>query len=307
MAGTSLLALIDDIASVLDDVALLTKVASKKTAGVVGDDLALNAQQVTGLAAERELPVVLAVARGSLLNKAILVPAALGISAVTPWLVTPLLMFGGAFLCFEGVEKIVHKFFHAKEEASERAALAEAVVDERIDLVAFEKEKIKGAVRTDFVLSAEIMAIALGSVAEAIFLTRVLVLTVIALAMTIGVYGLVALIVKLDDMALLLSRQPSAVAKQAGHALLRVVPVLMKGLGILGTLAMFLVGGGIFVHGLPALHHALSGIAEKTSFLAPVVEQLGVIIVGVVVGGLALLAVTGVKRLRKRSVSGDRQ
>lgn len=307
MAGTSLLALIDDIASVLDDVALLTKVASKKTAGVVGDDLALNAQQVTGLAAERELPVVLAVARGSMLNKAILVPAALGISAVTPWLVTPLLMFGGAFLCFEGVEKIAHKFFHAKEEESERAALAEAVVDERIDLVAFEKEKIKGAVRTDFVLSAEIMAIALGSVAEAIFLTRVLVLSVIALAMTVGVYGLVALIVKLDDMALLLSRQPSAIAKQAGHALLRVVPVLMKGLGILGTLAMFLVGGGIFVHGLPALHHAITGVAEKTSLLAPVVEQLGIVLVGVVVGGLALLAVTGVKRLRKPSVSADRQ
>lgn len=307
MAGTSLLALIDDIASVLDDVALLTKVASKKTAGVVGDDLALNAQQVTGLAAERELPVVLAVARGSLINKAILVPAALGISAVTPWLVTPLLMFGGAFLCFEGVEKIVHKLFHAEEEATERAALTAAVVDERVDLVAFEKEKIKGAVRTDFVLSAEIMAIALGSVAEAIFLTRVLVLTVIALAMTVGVYGLVALIVKLDDMALLLSRQRSVVAKQAGHGLLRVVPVLMKGLGILGTLAMFLVGGGIFVHGLPALHHALLSIAEKTSFLAPAVEQLGIVLVGVVVGGVAVFVVSGVKRLRKRAVSADRQ
>lgn len=298
MAGTSLLALIDDIASVLDDVALLTKVASKKTAGVVGDDLALNAQQVTGLAAERELPVVWAVAKGSLVNKAILVPAALLISAVTPWLVTPLLMFGGAFLCFEGVEKIVHKFFHREERAAEHAARVDAIVDDNIDLVAFEKDKIRGAVRTDFVLSAEIMAIALGAVAEANFPTRVIVLTLISLGMTVGVYGLVAMIVKLDDLAFVLSRQSSSIAQQAGKGLLKVVPVLMKGLGIFGTLAMFLVGGGIFVHGLPALHHALSTAAEYTSVFAPVVEQVGVILVGVVVGAVALGIVNLVKRVR---------
>jgi predicted DNA repair protein MutK len=196
------------------------------------------------------------------------------------------------------VEKIVHKFFHAEEEAAGREALAEAIVDENVDLVAFEKEKIRGAVRTDFVLSAEIMAIALGAVAEANFLTRVIVLTLISLGMTVGVYGLVALIVKLDDFGLVLSRQSSAIAKHAGKGLLKVVPLLMKGLGIFGTLAMFLVGGGIFVHGLPALHHAVLAVAERTSVLAPVTEQLGVILVGVVVGTIAVGIVTLAKRAR---------
>jgi predicted DNA repair protein MutK len=298
MAGTSLLALIDDIASVLDDVALLTKVAGKKTAGVVGDDLALNAQQVTGIAAERELPVVLAVAKGSLVNKAILVPTALGISAVLPVLIQPLLMVGGAFLCFEGVEKIVHKFFHREEEVAAQKEHVRAVVDEAVDLVAFEKDKIRGAVRTDFVLSAEIMAIALGSVAEATLLTRALVLSLIALVMTVGVYGLVALIVKLDDLALLLSRQSSSAAQAAGNGLLRVVPWLMKGLGVVGTLAMFLVGGGIFVHGLPAVHHVLVEVAEATSVLAPLTEQVATLMVGLMVGAICLLAVNGFKRLR---------
>lgn len=301
MAGTSLLALIDDIASVLDDVALLTKVAGKKTAGVVGDDLALNAEQVTGVATERELPVVFAVAKGSLVNKAILVPSALVISAVLPVLIQPLLMLGGAFLCFEGVEKIVHKFFHREEEVAEQKKHARAVVDESVDLVAFEKDKIRGAVRTDFVLSAEIMAIALGAVAEATLLTRALVLTVIALGMTIGVYGLVALIVKLDDLALVLSRQSSNTAKMAGNGLLRVVPWLMKGLGVLGTLAMFLVGGGIFVHGLPAVHHVIVEIAEAASVLAPLIEQVATLVVGLIVGGLCLLAVNGFKRLRNQT------
>src|SRR3954453_12248969 len=156
MPGASLIALIDDIASILDDVALLTKVATKKTAGVLGDDLALNAQQVAGVRAERELPVVWAVAKGSARNKAILVPVALAISGLAPWAVVPLLMFGGAFLCFEGCEKLAHKLFHPDAEKAEEAALLEKVSDPKVDLVALEKDKIKGAIRTDFILSAEI-------------------------------------------------------------------------------------------------------------------------------------------------------
>lgn len=298
MAGSSLFALIDDIASVLDDVALLTKAAGQKTAGVVGDDLALNAQQVTGLAAERELPVVWAVAKGSLLNKAILVPAALGISAVAPWAVTPLLMFGGAFLCFEGVEKVAHKVLHPKEEREDHVNHLRAVADENIDLVAFEKDKVKGAVRTDFVLSAEILAIALGEVAVAPLVTRLLVLTVVAVVMTVGVYGLVGIIVKLDDIALHLSKKSSALAKTFGRGLLAVVPWLMKTLAVLGTVAVFLVGGGIFVHGIPALHHFIEHVAESTGGAAVIVSQLGAIVVGIVVGIVLVAALTMLKRLR---------
>ncbi len=298
MAGSSLFALIDDIASVLDDVALLTKAAGQKTAGVVGDDLALNAQQVTGLAAERELPVVWAVAKGSLLNKAILVPAALGISAVAPWAVTPLLMFGGAFLCFEGVEKVAHKVLHPKEEREDHVNHLRAVADENVDLVAFEKDKVKGAVRTDFVLSAEILAIALGEVAVAPLVTRLLVLTVVAVVMTVGVYGLVGIIVKLDDIALHLSKKSSALAKTFGRGLLAVVPWLMKTLAVLGTVAVFLVGGGIFVHGIPALHHFIEHVAECTGGAAVIVSQLGAIVVGIVVGIVLVAALTMLKRLR---------
>jgi predicted DNA repair protein MutK len=299
MAGTSLFALIDDIATLLDDVALLTKVAGQKTAGVVGDDLALNAQQVTGIAAERELPVVWAVGKGSMLNKAILVPAALAISAATPWLVTPLLMCGGAFLCFEGVEKVAHKVFHPKEEHDEHTAHLKAVADENIDLVAFEKEKVKGAVRTDFVLSAEILAIALGEVAVAPFLTQVVVLVVVSVVMTVGVYGLVGVIVKLDDVALCLSRLPSAVAKLVGRGLLGVVPWLMKSLAVLGTVAVFLVGGGIFVHGVPALHHFIQHAAASTGGAAPVVTQLGSIVVGLLLGCVLVGIMTVFQRLRR--------
>jgi len=298
MAGSNLFALIDDIATLLDDVALLTKVAGQKTAGVVGDDLALNAQQVTGLVAERELPVVWAVAKGSLLNKVILVPTALAISAATPWLVTPLLMLGGAFLCFEGVEKVVHKVLHRNEERAEQAAHVRAAADPSIDLVAFEKAKVKGAVRTDFVLSAEILAIALGEVAAAPFLTQLLVLVVISVTMTIGVYGLVALIVKLDDVAVYLSRAPGGTAKLFGRGLARVVPWLMRGLGVAGTLAVFLVGGGIFVHGIPALHHGIEHWAALTGGAATVVAQLGALVVGVVVGSVLVGLMTLVQRLR---------
>ncbi|HEY0858438.1 MAG TPA: DUF808 domain-containing protein [Albitalea sp.] len=304
MAGSSLIALIDDIASVLDDVAVLTKVAAKKTAGVLGDDLALNAQQVTGVAVERELPVVWAVAKGSALNKVILVPVALLISAFAPWAITPLLMAGGAFLCYEGFEKLAHKLLHsrAKDEAH-RAKLAQAVADPAIDLVAFERDKVKGAIRTDFILSAEIIAITLGTVAQAAFGTQVTVLVGIAAIMTIGVYGLVAGIVKLDDLGLHLSRRASQAAQAVGHAILTAAPYLMKALSIAGTAAMFLVGGGILTHGVPALDHAIEGLAHAAASWPGVGGLTGVLVplladalVGVAAGALVLLAVNAGKK-----------
>jgi hypothetical protein len=274
MAGSSLLVLIDDIASVLDDVATLTKVATRKTAGVLGDDLALNAQQVAGVRPDRELPVVWAVAKGSALNKAILVPAALAISAFAPWAVTPLLMVGGLYLCYEGFEKVAHKLTQAKpEDAARDAELVQALADPAVDLVALEKAKIKGAVRTDFILSAEIIAITLGTVAAAPFATRVAVLAGIAVLMTVGVYGLVAGIVKLDDAGLYLSRRAGehflARAQRAvGAGILRMAPYLMKGLSIAGTAAMFLVGGGILTHGIPAVHHWIESLAQRADSVA---------------------------------------
>jgi uncharacterized protein len=306
MAAGSLLALLDDIATILDDVSILTKVAAKKTAGVLGDDLALNAQQVSGLSSERELPVVWAVAKGSAINKVILVPAALAISALAPWLVTPLLMLGGAFLCYEGVEKLAHRFLHSRaEDEAHREELARAVVDPDVDLVALEKDKIKGAVRTDFILSAEIVTIALGAVAGAEFGVRVGVLVGIAALMTVGVYGLVAGIVKLDDLGLHLSQRPDAFRQRLGRGILAAAPWLMKGLSVAGTAAMFLVGGGILAHGVGALHHgvealeqaagAVAGIGPLLAVLAPLV---GNALIGVVAGALALVAVSGFQRMR---------
>jgi hypothetical protein len=300
MAG-SLLALFDDIAAVLDDVALLTKVAAQKTAGVLGDDLALNAEQVAGVAAERELPVVWAVARGSLRNKVILVPAALLISAWVPWLITPLLMVGGAFLCFEGFEKLAHKLMHSPaEQQAEDQALMQALADPAVDLVAFEKEKIVGAVRTDFILSAEIVAITLGTVSQAPLLQQFTVLAGVAVVMTLGVYGIVAAIVKLDDMGLWLMRRHRAGLRHGlGRALLGAAPRLMKLLTVLGTWAMFLVGGGILVHGLAPLHHAIEALVAGTGpWLAPVLPLLADTLVGVAAGALVLGVVTLVQRLR---------
>ncbi len=304
MAGSSLIALIDDIASVLDDVAVLTKVAAKKTAGVLGDDLALNAQQVTGVAVERELPVVWAVAKGSAINKAILVPVALLISAFAPWAITPLLMMGGAFLCYEGFEKLAHKFLHSKaEDEAHHAELAHALADPTVDLVAFERDKVKGAIRTDFILSAEIIAITLGTVAQAEFATQVSVLIGIAAIMTIGVYGLVAGIVKLDDLGLHLSRRASQAAQAVGRAILAAAPYLMKALSIAGTAAMFLVGGGILTHGVPALDHAIEGLAHAAATWAGVGGVMGVLtplladaLVGVAAGALVLVVVNAGKK-----------
>ncbi len=300
MAASSLLALVDDIASILDDVALLSKLAAKKTAGVLGDDLALNAQQVSGVSAQRELPVVWAVAKGSFINKAILVPAALVIASFAPWLVTPLLMVGGAFLCFEGFEKLAHRYLHPAEEVdAHKATLAAALLDPKLDLVALERDKIKGAIRTDFILSGEIIAITLGTVAGKPFATQALVLSGIAVAMTVGVYGLVAGIVKLDDLGLWLSRRGNAVAQALGRGIVNAAPWLMKALSVAGTAAMFLVGGGILVHGVPVVAHAIEGAVQSLPGLAQtLLPALANGLLGVVAGALVLGAVTLVKRVR---------
>ncbi|MEL4014749.1 DUF808 domain-containing protein [Dryocola clanedunensis] len=302
MAGSSLLTLLDDIATLLDDISLMGKLAAKKTAGVLGDDLSLNAQQVSGVRANRELPVVWSVAKGSFLNKLILVPLALVISAFAPWAITPLLMVGGAFLCFEGVEKVVHSLQARKhkETPEEKKARLDAVAKQ--DPMVYERDKVKGAIRTDFILSAEIVAITLGIVADAPLLNQVLVLSGIAILVTVGVYGLVGMIVKLDDLGYWLVEKSSALAKGIGKALLVLAPWLMKFLSVVGTLAMFLVGGGILVHGIPALHHAIENFTQPfggvVHLLGPTLVNL---VLGFIVGGIVLLAVNGINRLRGKA------
>jgi predicted DNA repair protein MutK len=309
MAGASLLALIDDIATILDDVSVMTKVAAKKTSGVLGDDLALNAQQVSGVKAERELPVVWAVAKGSFKNKLILVPAALAISALAPWAITPLLMLGGAFLCFEGFEKLAHTFLHSPDEDdAHRTKLAQALAEPAVDLLALERDKIKGAIRTDFILSAEIIVITLGTVASASFGSQVAVLATIAILMTAGVYGLVAGIVKLDDAGLYLSQRVgdgiARAQRSLGRGILYAAPYMMKTLSVVGTAAMFLVGGGILVHGIPGTH----GLVEAATHVAQTIPVLGDMLAvstpllidaltGIAAGGLILGVMTAVRRL----------
>jgi predicted DNA repair protein MutK len=307
MAGSSLLALIDDIATLLDDVAVMTKVATKKTAGVLGDDLALNAQQVAGVKPDRELPVVWAVAKGSVVNKAILVPAALAISWFESWLrgqgidlpiIIVLMMIGGAFLCYEGVEKLAHKFLHsAKEDQEHHKELVKAVADENVDLVAFEKDKIKGAIRTDFILSAEIIVLSLGAAAGKPFSVQVGTLLAIAAIMTVGVYGLVAGIVKLDDVGLHLSERVNRVARALGRGILLGAPWLMKFLSIAGTAAMFLVGGHILVQGIPVLHH-LGADFGKMDGIGWLVSMLFDAAVGIVAGAIVVAALTLFSKLR---------
>ena len=301
MAGASLLTLLDDIATVLDDIAVMSKVAAKKTAGVLGDDLALNAQQVSGIRAERELPVVWAVAKVSFLNKLILVPIAIAISAIFPWLIQPLLMLGGGYLCFEGAEKIIHSLLHRKnkQDSQVHESELEAIADPNQDLVAFEKGKIKGAIRTDFILSAEIIVIALGTVATATLTSQILVVSTIAIAMTAGVYGLVALIVKLDDMGLYLTHNHAAgFLNKLGSGLLWFAPQLMKTLSIVGTAAMFLVGGSILVHGLPFLHHVVDDInlwshgpGMMASFSDAMLPILFDLVVGLVLGNFIVAVI----------------
>jgi len=303
MAGSSFFALFDDIATILDDVSVMTKVAAKKTAGVLGDDLALNAQQVSGVPVNRELPVVWAVAKGSFINKLILVPSALVISAFAPWAVTPLLMVGGAFLCFEGVEKLAHKFLpHGDTADGNHAARAEALQDASVDMVAFERDKIKGAVRTDFILSAEIIAITLGVVAGADMVRQTIVLAGIALVMTVGVYGLVAGIVKLDDLGLYLSTKRSQAVAWLGKRIVAAAPYLMKTLSVVGTAAMFMVGGGILTHGIAPLGAAIEHVAAATgSGLVPLlVSTLLSALFGIVAGAVVLGGVSVAKRLLRK-------
>ena len=278
MAFSSLFTLIDDIASILDDVALMTKIAAKKTVGVVGDDLALNANQVTGASSDRELPIVWAVTKGSLVNKVILIPIALLLSAFLPWLIVPLLMIGGAYLCFEGVEKILHKFI-AHEEHEEKTIFNEAA-------------KIKGAIRTDFILSAEIIIIALGELTEASLLTRIISLSIVGIGITIFVYGLVALIVRADDFGLYLIKK-GGVAKSIGNAILVIMPKFMRSLSFIGTLAMFLVGGGIFVHNVDFIHHLLADYQLADGLLG----NVATLVVGVIVGAIACAIVLPAMKL----------
>jgi len=299
LAGSSLLTLLDDIATLLDDISLMGKLAAKKTAGVLGDDLSLNAQQVSGVRANRELPVVWSVAKGSLLNKVFLVPLALLISAFIPWAITPLLMVGGAFLCFEGVEKVLHSLHARKHKEDPHQAQERLNAIAKQDPKQFERDKVKGAIRTDFILSAEIVAITLGIVADAPLLNQVLVLSGIAVLVTIGVYGLVGIIVKLDDMGYWLAERPGALAQALGKGLLVVAPWLMKALSIVGTLAMFLVGGGIVVHGIAPLHHAIEHFAaEQGAVIAATLPMLANLVLGFIIGLIVVGLVKGISRLR---------
>lgn len=300
MAGSSLLTLLDDIATLLDDISVMGKLAAKKTAGVLGDDLSLNAQQVTGVRANRELPVVWGVAKGSFINKVILVPLALLISAFIPWAITPLLMLGGAFLCFEGVEKVLHSLQARKhkEDPQVRQQRLEALANQ--DPMAFERDKVKGAIRTDFILSAEIVAITLGIVAEAPLLNQILILSGIALLVTVGVYGLVGVIVKLDDMGYWLVEKTSSFAQWSGKALLAIAPRLMKVLSVVGTLAMFLVGGGIVVHGIAPLHHAIEEFAHgQNGVIASLLPTVANLVLGFVTGAIVLAGVKAIGSLRR--------
>jgi len=328
--ATSLLTLLDDIAVVLDDVAVMTKVAARKTAGVLGDDLALNANQVAGVRADRELPVVWAVAKGSAVNKAILVPVALAISTFAPWLITPLLMLGGLYLCYEGVEKLAHRFLHPAEDEARKAkvrqAASDSAADPAIDMKAFEQEKVKGAIRTDFILSAEIIVISLGTMTDADLMTRLGVLVAISVLMTVGVYGLVAGIVKLDDLGRWMTGQPAAAggaieersgpSQAVGRGILWFAPILMKLLSIVGTAAMFLVGGGILTHGVHWFSERIADASASVSAALPGVAQiLGSLtsmllqgLVGILAGAIVLGLVTVVKKVRgKPAQAGSHQ
>lgn len=302
MAGASLLTLIDDISVILDDVSVMTKVAAKKTAGVLGDDLALNANQVSGVKADRELPVVFSVAKGSLINKVILVPLALIISAISQSLVTGLLMIGGLYLCFEGAEKIVHRFWPSGDHPNEEQAEHVKENAENQDLVVSEKDKIKGAIRTDFILSAEIIVISLGTmVATTPLREKAMVLALISLVMTVGVYGLVAGIVKLDDLGYHLMQKPSAGAKRMGEMILAFAPKLMKFLSIAGTLAMFLVGGGIIAHGVGAIHHGIEHLGDLSGVFGGLTENVLNGLVGLVAGLIVVAIVTAIGKMRGKT------
>ncbi|MFN9417967.1 MAG: DUF808 domain-containing protein, partial [Pirellula sp.] len=299
--------LLDDIATILDDVSAMTKVAVQKTAGVLGDDLALNAQQVSGVDANRELPIVFAVAKGSALNKVVLIPVALLLSYYFPKAIDPLMIFGGGFLCFEGVEKILHKFLHSHDEEEEhKKSHHEIIATPEIDVVQAEKTKIGGAIRTDFILSAEIIVISLGVVAESPIVTQIGVLSAIGLVMTIGVYGLVAGIVKLDDVGMWLSRM-KGMARSIGSLILQGAPYLMRGLSIAGTAAMFLVGGGILVHKMKWIYHAIEPMLHSVEHSVPILKTPTSMLldgaVGILIGLLVVLCIQLVKLFLPKSKS----
>lgn len=310
--ASGLLLLLDDIATILDDVAVMSKMAAKKTAGVLGDDLALNAQQVAGVKADRELPVVWSVAKGSFVNKLILVPLALIISVVAGWLINPLLMIGGLFLCYEGVEKLVHMWHERQHKADSTAPSEEEQFSQfaglsEEELMQMEKDKIKGAVRTDFILSAEIVVISLGTVAAASLMTKIMVLSTIAIVMTVGVYGLVAMIVKIDDFGLYLTQQASSAKQSLGRGLLAFAPMLMKTLSVVGTVAMFLVGGGIVNHVVPFLHHfsehtidRVNDVPHVGSVLGSVSEMLINLGIGLIAGAIVLIVVSFIQKMLKK-------
>jgi hypothetical protein len=305
MPASSFLALLDDIAATLDDVAVMTKVATKKTTGILGDDLAVNAEQVTGVRGDRELPVVWAVAKGSAVNKLILVPSALAISAFMPWAITPLLMVGGAFLCYEGAHKVIDKLLHGDKEEAEHRAHVEAVADPAVDLVAREQAKVKGAIRTDLILSAEIIVIALGTVAKLDMVTRILTLIAVAAIMTVGVYGLVAVIVKLDDGGLALSRKDNRFLARLGRVLVAASPHLMRLLAVAGTMAMFLVGGDILVHGIPGAEAWLRDNLPRAGVAGTLAGLAASASAGMTAGLILVGAVSVIHNLRRGVRNGD--
>lgn len=287
MPASGLLALLDDIATIADDVAVLSASAAKKTTGIVTDDMAVTAEQAMGIRRERELPVVWAVAKGSFRNKAlILAPAALALNAVAPWAIMPILMLGGGFLCFEGVEKVLH-WGHVAEDVGDDLSTT--------DPDAYEKGRIEGAIRTDLILSAEIIAISLGEVKSAAFLSQVVALYIISIVMTVGVYGMVAGLVKLDDLGELLVRRGGA-GRRPGELILAGAPLLMRGISVVGTFAMLMVGGHILREGVPPVHHFFEHLLEH----APLAGLLGAL-VDVGVGGVMGLVLVGVALVVKRA------
>lgn len=311
MSFSSLFVFLDDIASTLDDVAVMTKTAATKTMGVVGDDLAVNAEQVAGVTSNRELPVVGKVALGSLVNKAILIPLALLISYVAPWLITPLLICGGSYLCFEGFEKIHHQIKHRKhiKELKAKGLIEEGKEDEHAHSLKpklTEKEKVMGAIRTDFILSAEIIVISLGVVADAPIMDKSITLIIIGFLMTLLVYGVVALIVKVDDIGLWLVNKGGAVKKAVGEAMVAVMPYILKSLTIIGTIAMFMVGGSIIVHGVGPLHHEVEHLAKLRLLFFPSLTQVVLqMLVGMVVGMAIFFVVAFIGKLRGKKGEVD--
>lgn len=294
--------LLDDIAAVADDVAVMAKAATKKAAGVLGDDLALNAEQVTGINSNRELPVVWAVFKGAMINKLILVPVALLISFFANWLITPLLMIGGAYLCFEGFEKVYQKLFHKEKVLSHQQAHKMAIKNKDVDIVKFEKDKIKGAIRTDFILSGEIIAIVLSVIGAASILKQIAVLTVVAIGVTVMIYGLVAMIVRMDDVGFWFTRHKNMVSKKLGMIMIQSMPYMMKALSFIGTVAMFLVGGGIIVHGVPVVHHFVQYLMVKSQSFDWITENIANGVVGLIVGATLVAIIHVIMAVKNKIV-----